>query len=162
MDQILLGHRPPTPDDQGGDARCFSGQLQTARGGQAETRDLADHGRQSLLAQAFLYKRQDLAFALGLGIDHPIGVQAGAQETRGEQVPAGQAPEHGSLVAGCDPSGEQGCAAGKFGGKACLDHFVQGAPGKAAGRQVAVDGTDTERKGFDLLRPTFEPGDPVP
>ena len=62
----------------------FRRQLQTARGGEAEARDLADDGRQALLAQAFLDERQDLPLALGLGIDDPVRVQASAQETRSE------------------------------------------------------------------------------
>lgn len=145
VDQILLGHRPPAPNDQGGHACGLSRQLQTAGGGQAETRDLADDGRQALLAQALLNEWQDLPLALGLGIDHPVRMKAGAQETGGEQVPSRQAPEHGSLEAGRDSCGEQGRAAGKLGGKPRLDHLVQSTPGKSASRQMAIDGAEVER-----------------
>ena len=61
-----------------GDARRLGGELQPARGGEAEARDLADDGGQAPLAQAFLDERQNFAVAPGLGIDDPVRVQAGA------------------------------------------------------------------------------------
>ncbi len=162
MNQVLLGHRPPAPDDQGRHARGLGGQLQAPRGGEAQPRDLADHGSQTLLAQAFLDEGQDLAPALGLGIDHPIRMKARAQEPRGEQVPAGQAPEHGSLEAGRNACGEQGGAAGELGGEPGLDHLVEGAPGEAASRQVTVDIGKAERQGLGLARSTLQPGNLEP
>ncbi len=74
VNQILFGQCPPAPDHQGGHACSFSRQLQTPRGDEAHARDFADHGCQSLLTQTLLDQRQDLAFALSLGIDHMIWV----------------------------------------------------------------------------------------
>ena len=114
MDQFLLGHRPPAPDDQGGHSGRFSGKLQAARRCQPQARNLADDGREPLLAQAFLHEGQDLPLAPGLGIDDPLRMQARAQETGGEQIPARQAPEDRSLETGRNSCREKGCAAGEF------------------------------------------------
>jgi hypothetical protein len=65
-------------------------------------------------------------------------MKARAQEPWGEQVSAGQGPEHGSLEAGRDACGEQGGAAGELAGEARFDHLVEDASGKAASRQALV------------------------
>jgi len=162
MHQILLSECPPAPDHQGGDARRFSRQLQAARSDEAHARDLADNSGKALLAQAFLDERQNLPFALGFGIDHPIGMQAGTKQSGGEQVATRQAPEHRSLEAGGDPGGEQGRAAGKLGSRSRLDHLVQSASGEAASRQVAVEGFEAKGQRLGLLRPTVQPGNLEP
>jgi len=162
MNQVLLVDSPPAPDDQGRHARGLGGQLQATRGSQSQARDLADDGSQSLIAQAFLDERQDLPLALCLGIDHPVRMQARAQEPRGEQIPAGQAPEDGSLEPGRDACGEQGGAAGELGGEPGLDHLVEGTPGKATSRQVAIHVLKTEQQGFDLPQPAFVPSNLEP
>ncbi len=162
MDQILLGQSPPASDHQGGHACRFSRQLQASRGDEAHARDLADHGSQSLLAQAFLDQRQDLSLALGFGIDDAIGMQAGAQETGRKQIAAAQAPEHWPLETGRNPRGEERGAAGELGGEARLDHLVQRTPGEAAAWQVIIYGAKTERQRLGLLGPAVEPSNLEP
>jgi len=77
--------------------------------------------------QAFLDQGQDIAVAMGLDEDHAVGVKPHLHEPRREQVPAGQTPQNGPFEA-CENAGrEQRGGPGKLGGRAMLDHFVQGA-----------------------------------
>lgn len=162
VDQILLGQCPPAPDDESGDARRLRRQLQAPRGDEAHARDLADDGRQSLLAQPLLDERQDLPLAFGFGVDHPVRVQASPKEARREQVPACQAPEHGTLESGGNPCREERRAAGELRGKTGLDHLVQRASREAASRQMIIDGVKTKRERLGLMYSAFQPGNPEP
>jgi len=136
--------------------------LQPTGGGETKSRDLTDDGRQSLLAQALLDQRQNLALALGFGIDDPVGMKAGAQQPRSEQVATGQAPEDGAFEAGRNPSGEQGCASSELGGVTRLDHLMKNASGEATSRQVAIECLEAKGQRLGLLCPTFHPGNLEP
>ena len=76
--------------------------------------------------QAFLNQGQDISIATGLRVDHAVGVEPDLHETGGEQVPAREAPQDRSFQAGENASREQGGGPGKLGGRAMLDHLVQG------------------------------------
>ena len=60
------------------------------------------------------------------------------------------------------PAVKSVAAAGELGGEPRFDHLVQRAAGEAASRQVTIKATNTKRQGLDLVRSTFQPGDPVP
>ena len=141
--QLLLGDRPPAAQDESQDPGFLRGQLKAAGGSEAQMRDLAHHGREPALLQPLLHDRQDLPVAEGLGVDDPVRVEASAGEAGGEEIPPGQAPEHGAPEAGEDPGREQGRGPGEFRRRPALDDLVQAAERQAVG-QVTIQGSDAE------------------
>ncbi len=62
------------------------GKLESARGGQRQRRELADHAGEPGMAQAFLHRGQHMLISADLDEDHAIGRQSGKVQRRGEQV----------------------------------------------------------------------------
>lgn len=77
--------------------------------------------------QAFLNQGQDISIATGLRVDHAVWMKPHQHETGGKQVPARETPQNRPIQAGENASREQSGGPGKLGGRAMLDHLVQGA-----------------------------------
>ena len=114
LGQVLLGDRPPAPDDQGGNARSLRGHLQATGGGEAEPGDFADDRAQAFLMEALFDERQDVGITAGLGVNDTIRMKADLHEARRKQIAPGQAPEHRPFEAGGNPGREERGGSGKL------------------------------------------------
>ena len=138
----------------------LGGELQSARGGQAQlSADLANHGGQSGMAQAFFHGEQNCIQAAGFGIHHTLGGQTHPGESGGEQVGSLQHPEHVAAQPS-EPAGDEQCGRGAVLRLwATAGNLVQRTTRQAASRKVAVDCRDAEccrrslTPGRSLLQP---------
>jgi hypothetical protein len=87
----------PAPEHDSHDARRLGRKLEPARGGEAQGTDLAHDADKPGTAHVLVRHRHNLGIPPGLGIDHPVGMQARAGQRRREQVARGQAPQHPPL-----------------------------------------------------------------
>ncbi len=125
---------------EGDGAGGFRGKLQPARGGQRQaTTDLPHHAGEVGQAQTFLHRLQDGVGFAGLGIDHPVGVQASAGQAGGEQVGVLHHPQHRTVLTAQDAGDEQGGGRAMLGVRAGAGYLVQRAPRQAGRRQHRVD-----------------------
>ena len=93
------------------------------------------------MAQAFLHGLQNGVRLAGLGVDHPIGVQAGGGQAGGEQVGVFHHPQHRAALAGQDAGDEQRRGGAVLGVRAGAGHLVQDAERQAApGRAASIGG----------------------
>lgn len=99
--------------------------MQAAGRGQSKPRHFADDCGKALLPQALFHGSQHLALAEGLGINHPIRVQARIHETGSKQITAAEAPEHGTFEPSGDASHEKSCGASELSGRPLLDHLME-------------------------------------
>jgi len=145
----------PAPQQKGGDAGAFRGELQPAARHCRKRPDLADHGEDAGSAQPLFHRPQDLRIARrpdqhdAPGIE-PVRSKSWPVKIRASKAPQHQAPSHSGGRAGVEPP-EDG--RGKGGGEraiffiaACSKDFVQGASREAAARQYPVDRRDAERQ----------------
>lgn len=96
------------------------------------------------MAQAFLHREQHIGVAARLDMDHPVGMEAGKAERRGEQVAPAQAPEHRPIDPRQDSREEDG--GGRIVAKLrATSDFVKRAAGESAARQVTVYAVQPER-----------------
>ena len=98
------------------------------------------------MAKAFLHREQHARIAACLDVYHPIGMQPGEMQRRGEQVAPAQAPEHRPL----DPredAGEEDRGAGVVGQVGTAGDFMQRAGRETAAGQMTVERLDPERDG---------------
>lgn len=98
------------------------------------------------MAQAFLEARQYALLVLHLGIDHPIGMEAGLGDRRRKQVAAGYTPQDLACGARHDAGGKQ-CRGGAVDSTvAATGDLVQGTESEAPTRYTLINGVDTERQ----------------
>jgi hypothetical protein len=89
---------------------CLGGELQPARGSQAQfSADFADHRRQPGMAQPLLHGEQHRIRVAGFGVHHPMGRQTHARQSGSEQVGSSQHPEHMTTHPGEPAGNEQRC-----------------------------------------------------
>ena len=141
------------PQGQGHGPRGLGGELQPPARGQGQARDLADDAGQPAMPQPFLHRQQHRPVAAGLGIDHPIGMQAGAGEARGEQAGCGERPQHRPAEPRQDPGREQRGRRLVGGTAVAARHLVQRAESEAALGQGAVERFEAERQRSGAVLP---------
>ena len=104
---MALLNGPPPQDDKGGHAGGFRGELQPARGGHRQTRDLAKDTGQTHMAQLLFEAEEHRPLVAGFGENHAIGMQPSAGERWREQVAGTEAPQHGAVDAGQHAGNDQ-------------------------------------------------------
>lgn len=132
------------PEHESRDAGSFGGKLEPLGRRRRIFADLADHAGQTRIAQAFFHREQHVRIAARFDMDHPVGMQAGEMQGRGEQVAPAQAPENRSLDPGKD-AGEEDRRAGIVGEFRTAGYLVERAGCDAAPRQPRIQRIDAER-----------------
>ncbi len=132
----------PAPQQQSRRPALLGGELEPAAGGHRHPPRLADQGGEAAVAHPLLHHRQYLLVVAAFGVEQAVRRQPGQSKTGGEQVRAGQRPEH--------------LAAGARG-----DREARGERGEEQGRGGVVAGGG--RSGGDLVQPAGQPaaGEPV-
>lgn len=157
-----LGLSPPAANGNADGAGTFGGELQPARGGHRQARQLADDDTEATVAQALFHAGEQCLFVTGLDIDDTARQQTHLGQRRREQVRPCDAPEHLALRAGSDCSGKQGCCRAVDGTVATTGDFMQGCERQPSPRQSAVDLRHTEWQDLSHTAAwTFEPLDAV-
>ncbi|MEA3042055.1 MAG: hypothetical protein QOC65_1544 [Sphingomonadales bacterium] len=103
------------------------------------------------MAQPLLHHRQHLLVAPAFGVEDPARRQAGLREAGGEQVAAGQRPEHNPLPARPargDRCGEQSRGRVVAEARRGAGNLVQGIDGEAAAGETAVDRLEPEGQAY--------------
>ena len=140
-------HFLPVAKQQG---RCFallSGELETAGGGHFGALHFADHSGEAAVAHAFLHHRQHLFVIAAIGVKEAIGLEPDLGKRRGEEIPAGESPEHLALITGKTDSGGgekergDGIIAGRRRGRRRLMQRHR----QAAADEPVIDRSDAER-----------------
>lgn len=153
---------------EAGHAPRLRRELQAARGGQAEAargRDLAHGGADPARAKRLLQHHQHALGRPGLGIDHPVRIEADGGERGGmggrEQARIGECPDDRTPRAGECAGGEQGGEGGVFGIRPAARDLMQRAAREAASGQMGVDrGAQGQRAGrMRPVRCAFEARD---
>ena len=84
----------PAPQQKGGDAGAFRGELQSAARHHGERPDFADNCGDAWGAQPFLHRPQDLGIARRPDQHDPPGIEPVRREARPVKVRARQAPQY--------------------------------------------------------------------
>jgi len=88
------------------------------------------------MPQPFLHAGEDGLVVARLEIDHPVRSEASLCQRRGEQVGAGEAPQHLAACAGGDPTGKQRCGSAIDRAVPAARHLMQRPESEAAARQA--------------------------
>lgn len=92
--QRLLVRAPPAPEQQRRRAAILGGELEAARGRHRRPPRLADHRREAAVPHPFLHHRQHLVVVPAFGVEQAIRPQPRQSERGGEEIAAGERPEH--------------------------------------------------------------------
>jgi hypothetical protein len=131
----------PAPAQQGGhDAGLFGGQLQPARGDEAQAAGkFPHHGGEAAMRETLLHRRQHILAPIGaslggagIGEHEAGGVQTGTGEAGGEQIVLLVHPQHRPLQPSQHAGEEQGGGGAMLGIRAGAGDFMQRALRHAA------------------------------
>ena len=152
---------PAAPQGEGGHGGSFRGELQPAGVGQAEAAgDFPHHAGQTGVVQAFLHALQHPCRLAGLGVDHPVRMQADAGQTGGEQVGMLHRPQHRATQPNQQAGDEQRGGRTVLHVRAGAHNLVQRAQRQAAFRQAGVDRRQQRQRGSAAgMRAALDAGD---
>ena len=142
--------------DKGRHARGFGGELEALRCCRRIFGHLADHARETGMAQAFFHRQEHIGVAARLDMDHAVGVQSREVKGGGEQVMPAQAPEDGPFGSRKD-AGQEDRRARIVGQLGASGDLVERAGRDPAVREPRIDRLDAERNDLVPRAHAFDP-----